>query len=71
MKNKFVIIGAGSTHTPGILAVLAQRAEELKLGELCLHDIDVYIIWENLIVYIWKNIVHKLKQVGQPIYVKH
>lgn len=40
MKNKFVIIGAGSTHTPGILAVLAQRAEELKLGELCLHDID-------------------------------
>lgn len=40
MENKFVIIGAGSTHTPGILAVLVQRAEELKLGELCLHDID-------------------------------
>lgn len=40
MKNKFVIIGAGSTHTPGILAVLAKKYKELKMDELCLHDID-------------------------------
>lgn len=40
MGNKFVIIGAGSTHTPGILAALANKADELQLSELCLHDIE-------------------------------
>lgn len=40
MKNKFVIIGAGSTHTPGILAALTSKADEIHLSELCLHDID-------------------------------
>ncbi|MCC0627715.1 6-phospho-alpha-glucosidase [Clostridioides sp. ES-S-0108-01] len=40
MGNKFVIIGAGSTHTPGILAALANKSEELNMTELCLHDIE-------------------------------
>ena len=40
MGNKFVIIGAGSTHTPGILAALTAKADEIKMSELCLHDIE-------------------------------
>lgn len=40
MENKFVIIGAGSTHTPGILGALAAKADEIHLSELCLHDIE-------------------------------
>ncbi|MBO0480601.1 6-phospho-alpha-glucosidase [Vagococcus fluvialis] len=38
--NKFVMVGGGSTQSPGILEVLRQRAEELNLTELCLYDID-------------------------------
>lgn len=40
MSNKFVMIGGGSTQSPGILEVLRKRAEELNLGELVLYDID-------------------------------
>lgn len=40
MTNKFVIIGAGSTHTPGILAALTAKADDIKLKELCFHDIE-------------------------------
>ena len=40
MGNKFVIIGAGSTHTPGIIGSLVEKADEIQLTELCLHDID-------------------------------
>lgn len=40
MGNKFVMIGGGSTQSPGILEVLRQRAEELNLTELVLYDID-------------------------------
>ncbi len=40
MNNKIVIVGAGSTHTPGIVCALASKAKELKLGQLCLQDIE-------------------------------
>ncbi|MCO5446188.1 6-phospho-alpha-glucosidase [Enterococcus faecalis] len=40
MSNKFVMVGGGSTQSPGILEVLRQRAEELNLSELVLYDID-------------------------------
>lgn len=40
MGNKFVIIGAGSTHTPGIIGALTDKADEIQLSELCLHDIE-------------------------------
>ena len=40
MGNKFVIIGAGSTHTPGIIGSLVEKVDEIQLTELCLHDID-------------------------------
>lgn len=55
MANKFVIIGAGSTHTPGILAALAAKANELQMNELCLHDIDqnrIYHMGEFARIYI-------------------
>ena len=38
--NKFVIVGGGATHTPGIIAAMMEKAQELKLGELVLYDID-------------------------------
>lgn len=40
MQNKFVMIGGGSTQSPGILEVLRKRAVELSLKELVLYDID-------------------------------
>ncbi|MGX7419853.1 family 4 glycosyl hydrolase [Carnobacterium gallinarum] len=40
MGNKFVMIGGGSTQSPGILEVLRKRASELNLTELVLYDID-------------------------------
>ena len=40
MSNKFVMIGGGSTQSPGILEVLRKRAEELHLKELVLYDND-------------------------------
>lgn len=40
MGNKFVMVGGGSTQSPGILEVLRQRATELNLTELVLYDID-------------------------------
>ncbi|MFR4977526.1 MAG: 6-phospho-alpha-glucosidase, partial [Butyricicoccus sp.] len=39
-KNKFVIVGSGSSYTPAIVAVLLARREELKLHEISLYDID-------------------------------
>lgn len=54
MANKFVIIGAGSTHTPGIIGSLADKAEEIKMDELCLHDIEqdrVYHMGEFARIY--------------------
>ena len=47
MGNKFVIIGAGSTHTPGIIGSLVEKADEIQLTELCLHDID----YERVVSY--------------------
>ncbi|MFS7260694.1 6-phospho-alpha-glucosidase [Carnobacterium divergens] len=40
MGNKFVMIGGGSTQSPGILEVLRKRSEELNLSDLVLYDID-------------------------------
>lgn len=54
MANKFVIVGAGSTHTPGILAALTAKADEIKMDELCFHDIDhdrVYHMGEFARIY--------------------
>lgn len=39
-KNKFVIVGAGSSYTPAIVAVLLARKADLKLREIVLYDID-------------------------------
>ena len=39
-KNKFVIVGSGSSYTPAIVAVLLARKEDLKLNEISLYDID-------------------------------
>ena len=39
-KNKFVIVGAGSSYTPAIVAVLLARRDDLKLQEIALYDID-------------------------------
>lgn len=40
MGNKFVMVGGGSTQSPGILEVLRKRSEELNLTELVLYDND-------------------------------
>lgn len=40
MGNKFVMVGGGSTQSPGILEVLRRRAKELSINELILYDID-------------------------------
>ncbi len=40
MGNKIVIVGGGSTHTPGIVEVLKERSEDLQLEELVLYDTD-------------------------------
>ena len=40
MGNKFVMVGGGSTQSPGILEVLRKRATELNLSDLVLYDID-------------------------------
>ncbi|MDR2977133.1 MAG: 6-phospho-alpha-glucosidase [Streptococcaceae bacterium] len=40
MGNKFVMVGGGSTQSPGILEVLRQRSKELNLTDLVLYDID-------------------------------
>lgn len=40
MGNKFVMVGGGSTQSPGILEVLRKRSDELNLSELVLYDID-------------------------------
>ncbi|MEG0078440.1 family 4 glycosyl hydrolase [Enterococcus sp.] len=40
MGNKFVMVGGGSTQSPGILEVLRRRAQELAIDELVLYDID-------------------------------
>lgn len=42
MGNKFVMVGGGSTQSPGILEVLRKRADELNLTELVLYDNDQY-----------------------------
>ena len=34
-KNKFVVVGAGSSYTPAIVAVLLSRKDDLKLSEVC------------------------------------
>ena len=39
-KNKFVVVGAGSSYTPAIVAVLLSRKDDLKLSEIVLYDID-------------------------------
>ncbi len=40
MSNKFVIVGGGASHTPGIIASLGEKHRELKLSDLCFYDID-------------------------------
>lgn len=42
MGNKFVMVGGGSTQSPGILEVLRRRATELDLTDLVLYDNDQY-----------------------------
>ena len=39
-KNAVVIVGAGSTHTPGIIQSLLQKKDEFPLRKLSLFDID-------------------------------
>ena len=39
-KNTVVLVGAGSTHTPGIIQSLLQKKEEFPLKKLILFDID-------------------------------
>ena len=39
-KNKFVIVGSGSSYAPAIVAVLLQRRTDIRLGEIVLYDID-------------------------------
>lgn len=39
-KMKFAIVGAGSSYTPELIEEMANRREELPVGELMLYDID-------------------------------
>lgn len=39
-KQAVVIVGAGSTHTPGIIQSLLQKKNEFPLRKLVLYDID-------------------------------
>ena len=46
-KNRICVIGGGSTHTPELFDGLINRAAELNLGEVVLHDTDasrLYIV---------------------------
>lgn len=40
--SKIVIVGAGSTHTPGILQSLVEKRDVFPLSRLILYDIDEY-----------------------------
>ena len=54
MGNKIVIVGGGSTHTPGIVEVLRNRADDLLLDEIVLYDTDQernYLIGEFTKIY--------------------
>lgn len=42
MGNKFVMVGGGSTQSPGILEVLRRRSVELDMTDLVLYDNDPY-----------------------------
>ncbi|MGL4346315.1 MAG: 6-phospho-alpha-glucosidase [Cellulosilyticaceae bacterium] len=58
MKNKLVIVGGGASHTPGIIATLGERKDDLKLRELVLYDIDaerVYAMGEFTKIYMREN----------------
>ena len=39
-KQAVVIVGAGNTHTPGIIQSLLQKKNEFPLRKLVLYDID-------------------------------
>lgn len=39
-KFKLVIVGGGSTYTPGIVKSLLAKKEEFKIDELRLYDIN-------------------------------
>ena len=58
MGNKIVIVGGGSTHTPGIVEVLRNRVEDLDLEEIVLYDNDEernYLIGEFTKIYYRDN----------------
>ena len=61
-KNSVVIVGAGSTHTPGIIQSLLQKKEDFPLRKLTLFDIDekrlnlVYDIMKQFIKETYPNL---------------
>lgn len=56
-KQSVVIVGAGSTHTPGIIQSLLQKKEEFPLRKLALYDIDEVRL--NLVYDIMKQFIHQ------------
>ena len=55
---KLVIVGGGSTYTPGIVTNLLDKKEEFKLNELCLYDNNG--ARQDKVGVIVKQIVNKL-----------
>lgn len=58
MGNKIVIVGGGSTHTPGIVEVLRNRSKDLQLEEIVLYDNNKernYLIGEFTRIYYRDN----------------
>ena len=58
MGNKIVIVGGGSTHTPGIVEVLRNRSKDLQLEEIVLYDNNEernYLIGEFTRIYYRDN----------------
>lgn len=59
-KNAVVIVGAGSTHTPGIIQSLLQKKDEFPLRKLSLFDIDEKRL--NLVYDIMKQFINETYQ---------
>lgn len=57
-KQAVVIVGAGSTHTPGIIQSLLQKKNEFPLRKLVLYDIDserMHLVYDIMKQFIYQE----------------
>lgn len=57
-KQAVVIVGAGNTHTPGIIQSLLQKKNEFPLRKLVLYDIDskrMHLVYDIMKQFIYQE----------------